>query len=175
MKRLILVLVTILSIFSALYSCEAKTYNNKYYGFSFVYPDSYSPIHNPSVLFQVQNGNNEFHIIVNDKNVSQLYNYDEFTFLKKAVDKFYAEVATNAYAPYEFKILKHYFTTTNDGKHKTSIVHYAMFTPSGEGRYCMLGTILSRGVVYSIYYVVPNPTVEEMKEAEFCLRSFVDN
>lgn len=105
---------------------------------------------------------------------SKIANANERVVLQKLLNKFYDDAARNAYAPIEFKIFNHSFKWTNSGEHQISIIDYGMFMPSGEARYCMLGTVISKGVIYSIYYLAPNPTTEEIAEAEYCLRSFFD-
>jgi hypothetical protein len=172
MKKTLVYILLCLTLFSLALSCEARVYTNKYYGFSFNYPDNYEPIYNPNVVFQVQNGDSEFHVIVNDKLVSQLSGADEETVLNKIIDKFYADAVTGAYAPFKFKIMKHYLTWTTDYKHKIAVFHYAMITPSGNMKYCALGSVLSKGRIYDIYFVDPNPPTSLIKIAEACVRSF---
>lgn len=174
MKKTLVYILLCLTLFFGASSCEARVYTNKYYGFSFNYPNNYEPIYNPNVVFQVQNGDSEFHVIVNEKLVPQLRDAEEETVLNKIIDKFYADAVSGVYAPFKFKIMKHYLTWTTDNKHKVAVFHYAMIPPSGEIRYCALGSVLSKGRIYDIYFVDPNPPASLIKIAEACVRSFSD-
>ena len=171
-------IVPVLSLFFILYfslTCQAMTYSNMRYGFTFIYPDNYIQINNPGVVFQALNGQKEFHIIINNRAVNELSFISEEDALKKLLDKFYADVAGQAYSPIEFKVLNHLFKRTNSGEHPMTIINYAMFLPSGEKRFCVLGTVVSKGIIYSFYYLTPSfPSKEELDEAMFCLRSFYE-
>ncbi len=173
-KRVILMVVLIL-LFCFSFTCQAKTYSNLRYGFTFTYPDNYTQVNNPQTVFQAFNGQKDFHIIVNDKAINQLAFMSEEDALKKLLDKFYSDAARQIYAPIEFKIIDHSYKWTNNKEHPMTIIDYAMFLPSGENRFCVLGTVVSKGIVYSIYYLTPTfPSKEELDEAMFCLRSFYD-
>lgn len=174
MKRRIFFIVLCLFQLFSFSLCEARVYTNNYYNFSFSYPDNYMPIYNPNVTFQVQNGDSEFHVIVNNKLVSQLRDADEEMVLNKIIDKFYADAVTEAHAPFKFRILKHYLTWTSDKRHKVAVFHYAMITPSGNKMFCSLGSVLSKGIIYDIYFVDPNPSTSLIREAEYCVTSFSD-
>jgi hypothetical protein len=174
MKKLLIYVALCLSLFTSVCSCEAQVYTNNYYGFTFNYPDNYAPIYNPNVIFQVQNGDSEFHVLINEKLVSQLYGADEETILNKIIDKFYADAAADAYAPFKFRVLKHKLTWTTDNRHRVAVFHYAMITPSGTKMFCSLGSVLSKGRIYDIYFVDPNPSASLIGVAETCVRSFSD-
>ena len=174
MKKIFIYIVLCLSLFVSFCSCEAKVYINNNYGFSFSYPDNYAPIYNPNVIFQVQNGDSEFHVLINEKLVSQLYGADEEAVLKKIIDKFYLDAINDAYAPFKFKVLRHKLTWTTDNRHKVAVFHYAMITPSGAKKFCSLGSVLSKGRIYDIYFVDSNPSASLIEIAENCVRSFSD-
>ena len=172
-KRVTLLITLLLLCFSI--TGHAKTYSDLKYGFTFIYPDNYIQVNNPRVAFQAVNGQKDFHIIVNDRAVNELAYMSEEEALKKLLDKFYADAARQEYAPIEFKIVNHSFKRTNSGNHPMTVINYAMFLPSSEKRYCALGTVVSKGIIYSFYYLAPNlPPMEEWEEAMICLRSFYD-
>ncbi len=173
-KRVTLLLILFLLLCFSI-TGHANTYSDLKYGFTFKYPDSYIQINNPKAAFQAVNGEKDFHIIVNDRAVNKLAYMSEENALKKLLDEFYVNVARQVYAPIEFKIINHSFKRTNSGNHPMTVINYAMFLPSGEKRYCALGTVVSKGIIYSFYYLSPNlPSMEEWNEAMICLRSFYD-
>lgn len=175
MKKIFALLVMYIFLLYYSSTCQAMMYSNLKYNFSFTYPDSFVQIKNPQVVFQALNGKKDFHIIVNDRVVNKLSFISEEDALKELLDKFYSDSARQVYSPIDFKILSHSFKKTNSGEHPMTIINYAMFLPSGDNRFCMLGTVVSKGVVYSFYYLTPSfPSKEEWDEAMFCLRSFYE-